>query len=391
MSSPLQDARVRIADPSEIVGLPTIEGQWDELARHSALPYALFSSPAWWHHSQPITDGDRPGIGIVEAPGGSLLGVVPAKVGDHFLNYPVGSFSMGQVRLKLAKLLGYEPLIPNDERILVDLVQSFLEAFKDCEGIQFEWVSHAGDCWNMMSHSRDLRRDVLVYIPGKLRGCHFVNLPDSYEQYLARFTGKHRWNLRRKIKRLREHGGGRLDCLRFEHESDVPYLLESGSELSIRSSTYRNLGWNVLENTAEMRERLCECARRGVLRSYLLRAGDELCAFIKGYQYGEIYYVSFIGFDERFAEFSPGTMLHCMVVEDLLSYRRPKRMNLGAGEWSYLDAIGTDKVPGASVLLLRKTIRNRLLVASHSALRSSVNVAKRLKSGLRRTTPGEKR
>jgi hypothetical protein len=385
MSTSLRHFRVRIADPSEVVGLPEIESPWDELARKSPHPYAFFASPAWWYYSRPAIECERSAIAIVESPDGSIVAVVPARAGNQVLNYAVSSFAIAKARLRMVNIVGCEPVIPNDDRIFIDLILSLLEDFEDCDGIHLEWVSFQGGCWTTMLHSRGLRRDVLVYVPAKVQGCHFINLPDSYDRYLAKFSAKRRYNLRRQIRLLREHGAGRLDCLRIEHDRDVPYLLEAGSRVAVQSSVYRNRGWNVLENTTEMCQKLTECARRGVLRSYLLRCGDDVCAFIKGYQYNETYYVSFIGFDERFWEFSPGTTLHCMAVEDLCRDRRPKRINLGTGEWPYLDMIGTDKVSGTAVLLLRKTLRNRLVVASHSALRSSVDAARRLRSRLRST------
>jgi CelD/BcsL family acetyltransferase involved in cellulose biosynthesis len=314
----------------------------------------------------------------VESPQGNIAGVVPARAGDSVLNYAIGSFPMAKARMRLVSFLGYEPIVPDDERLFVEMVRTFLGAFPDCDGIDLGWVTSGGNCWKMTLKSRELRRDVLVYAPKKLQTCHYIDLPDSYDQYMAKFSAKRRSELRRQNRRLREHGGGRLECVRIENESDVPYLLVAGSKIAVQSRVYQNTGWNVLENSDEMSQKLVECARRGVLRCYLLRCGDEPCAFLKGFQYYETFHSTFIGFDARFAQFSPGMMLHCMVIEDLCAVRPPKRMNLGAGQWPYLNDLKAETVTGTSVMLLRGTLRNRLRVVSHSALRSSVGVARRI-------------
>jgi hypothetical protein len=337
------------------------------------LPYAFFSSPAWWNYSLPASVDDRAAIGIVESPDGATVGVVPVRIQEFCLDYSIRAFRLAKSRLRTVALLGYEPMIPYEDGVFLDLIQSILDSFGDCDGIYLEWVSFDSDCWKTIFKSGELRRTVLVYAPRKLQGCHYIDLSGSYDQYLARFTPKYRSNLRRQVRRLRDHGEGRLDFLRIEHESDVPYFLEAGSELARRSRVYRNTGWNVLENTLDMRQKLGELARRGVLRSYLLRCGEEVCAFVKGYQYNNIYYSMFIGFDEQFVQFSPGTMLHFMVVEDLHAHRPLRRMNLGAGQWSYLDDLATGTDTGTAVLLLRRSVANRLRVDTHAALRWSID------------------
>src|SRR5262249_24370441 len=146
--------------------------------------------------------------------------------------------------------------------------------------------------WKAISDSRS----VLVFHPRKPDQCHFVTVPGSFDLYLANFKARTRQHMRRQMRRLREHGGGRLDCLRIERERDVPIFLEEGSQLALQSRVYRNTGWKVVEDTPEMREKLSELARCGVLRSYLLRCGDDFCAFSLGFQYNQTLYSSFIGF-----------------------------------------------------------------------------------------------
>jgi hypothetical protein len=48
------------------------------------------------------------------------------------------------------------------------------------------------------------------------------------------------------------------------------------------------------------------------------------------------------------------------------------------GEWAYKGLFGTDSLQGTGVLLLRKTLGNRVRVGGHAALRSLVGVARRL-------------
>ncbi len=384
MSSSENQYGIRLVDPSEAVGSSAIQSRWDELARTSPHPFAFHQSPAWWDYTSPDFKDVPSAIGIVQAPDGPIVGVVPVRTLDHSLNHSVRSSPIAKTRLRVVNVLGSEPLIPSDDGLFVDLIRSLLDAYEDCDGVYLEWVSLGSDCWNAISRSTDLRRDVLVYLPMRPHKCHFITLPDSFDHYLAKFKARTRQHLRRQVRRLREHGAGRLECLRIEHESDVPSFLEAGAELALQSRVYQNKGWKVLDNTPEMHEKLVQLARRGVLRSYLLRCGDEFCAFSRGCQYDQTYYSSFIGFDERFAKFSPGTTLHYMIIEDLCGHRPPKRMNMDAGDWPYLDELETDSQEGCPVLLLRRTMRNRLRCGGHAAFQSSVAFARRLMARARR-------
>jgi CelD/BcsL family acetyltransferase involved in cellulose biosynthesis len=393
MSSSENQYRIRVVDPSEAVGSSAVQSQWDELARTSPHPFAFRQSPAWWDYTLRDSNEARAAIGVVQALDGPIVGVVPVRTLDYSLLYSVRSFQIAKTRLRVVNVLGSEPLIPDDECLFVNLIRSLLQTFEDCDGVYLEWVSFESACWKLTSRSRDLRRDVLVCLPRRPHKCHFVTVPDSFDHYLAKFKARTRQHLRRQVRRLREHGAGRLECLRIEHEGDVPIFIEAGSQLALQSRFYRNTGGKWLQNTPEMRQKFNQLARRGVLRSYLLRCGDEFCAFSVGFQYNQTLYSSAIGFDERFAKFSPGTTLHNMIIEDLCGHRPPKRMNLDAGEWPYLDALETDSRDGAPVLLLRRTMRNRLRCGLYAAFRSSLEFARRLVARTRRaksaTAPDE--
>jgi hypothetical protein len=378
MTSSASRYTIRLVDPSDTGALAAIVPRWDELARTSSHPFAFRQSPEWWHYTLPEFKDVRAAIGVVEAPDCAILGVVPVRCQNYALDYSIRSWQIAKMPLRVISVLGSEPLVPSDESVFFDLISSLLAAFEDCDGVYLEWVATGSDCWNITSLSRSLRRHVFAFHPMRPHKCHFVTVPDSYDQYLARFKPRTRQHLRRQVRRLRDHGGGRFECLRIEREADVPVFLEAASQLVVGSRVYRNTGWKVVQNTPEMQERLTQLAHRGVLRSYLLRCGDEFCAFSLGFQYGQTLYSSFIGFDDRLAKFSPGTTLHFMTIEDLCSYRPPKRMNLDAGTWPYLRELETDSLEGNAVLLLRRTARNCLRAAAHGSFLFSAETARRL-------------
>jgi CelD/BcsL family acetyltransferase involved in cellulose biosynthesis len=107
-------------------------------------------------------------------------------------------------------------------------------------------------------------------------------------------------------------------------------------------------------------------------------AGDIPCAFVVGYQYAGVYHYAELGFDEAFAEYSPGTVLLYLLLEALHQRQRPELLNFGVGDASYKLRFGNVERFDASCLLLKSSVANRLLTEPHRAFNHAVRVAKRL-------------
>jgi hypothetical protein len=322
----------------------------------------------------------RCALGIIRRQDRSLLGVVPVQVSRYALRYEVGSRALCKLPLRVVQILGSQPLIPAEEDLHVPLVRGILSAFPDCDGIDMHSVPLDSSWGRTLRQSEPLRRSALVYLPEGLTDSHFISLPDSFDEYLAKFKSKTRNTLRRNVRRLREHG--KTELVRVEHEQGVETFLDVAARLSSQSRQCRARGWR-FENTPAECQKLLQLARAGVLRSYYLRCGDEVCAYVNGFQYHDIYYYNRIGFDERFAQFSPGTVLLYLLLEDLFQHRRPSCVNLYPGEWSYKEMFATECPPEMRVLLLRRTLAHRLQIGCHAALHGCLGLAKRCLRGQR--------
>jgi hypothetical protein len=77
--------------------------------------------------------------------------------------------------------------------------------------------------------------------------------------------------------------------------------------------------------------RHCDIAERGLLRCYLLRAGDRPIACIHGKQHRAIYVVDYTFYHPDYEKFSPGTTALHLAIEDLLVHRPARSINLGYG------------------------------------------------------------
>jgi hypothetical protein len=101
---------------------------------------------------------------------------------------------------------------------------------------------------------------------------------------LARFDRKKRYNLKRQLRLLEDHCQGGLDLQRFERPDQVPSLIEAYEALTPRKWSVAGFReWTGGETITSIK--LADEAKRGFLRSYVLKSGTKCIAYLLGRQY----------------------------------------------------------------------------------------------------------
>ena len=149
---------------------------------------------------------------------------------DLRLNF---KFLKWDIPLQVAQVLGDQPLLM-DEADKYDLLLSYLiDNLKDIDAICLRRLDLRSFCWRYIRESPVIRDTFLLHIP-ETSAHHVVELPYSFETYLAQFGAKHRNNLKRRARILREHAGGALELRRVTTREDVPEFLRMASEVARR-------------------------------------------------------------------------------------------------------------------------------------------------------------
>ena len=208
-----------------------------------------------------------------------------------------------------------------------------------------------------------------------VRPYHILPLPPTFEQYLAQYNSKKRYNLKRQIKILSERGGGRLELRRIDSPDDVQCLLDAEAQRAPDPRRFSGLGGKQADSFWT-RRKIVDMAERGFLRSYVLTCGDEPISLIKGLQYGTTYSTLQTLYRKDYAPLSPGATCQHLVVEDLLKYRPAQLIDFGFGEPNANHHTANATLEMACVLLLRKTFSNRVRRGVHTAFFSAVKFTK---------------
>ena len=173
---------------------------------------------------------------------------------------------------------------------------------------------------------------------------------------------------RRQVRRLAEEHGS-PDLIRIEHPADVPRFLEDAARVEQHSWQYQALG-STIRPSQDQCDKLSRLAEQGILRSYILRSGGEPRAMVRGFQYADVYYYSWCGFDQRIAELSPGTVLLYLLIEDLCRHRCPRRLTFLWGDDGYKHQFATQRVEDVTALIIspEASLQTRMRVQAHAGL-----------------------
>jgi hypothetical protein len=142
--------------------------------------------------------------------------------------------------------------------------------------------------------------------PNRLPAEHWViDLPDTFESYLAQLSGKTRQTAKRKLRQFAENYAGRVHAIKTPDQVD--WFLQVGEQIS-RLTYQWNVGQRLIDDE-RTREQYKRSAEAGVLRCYLAFAGDKPCAFLRGTIRDQVFDYETPGFDPRYSKASPGTVL----------------------------------------------------------------------------------
>jgi Acetyltransferase (GNAT) domain len=378
--------RLAVRKPSEWDD-PRLRRRWAEINANSGNINAIYGSPVWFDQLQARHNPEELAIVVAYDSAEEVIGVVPVLLKDHPFQYYISRYPIFTRQLKGAHVLGSVPMMPGDSQITARLLDLLLHETKvDCAYL--DTVPADNPFLNLaVSTSRNRH---LVYMPGGPRPWHLTQIYASSEEYLSQMSSKTRSTLRKKAKKLAEAGGGELKLMRVDLAHQVGEFITEAVKVSQNSWQHEILG-NRINDSVDERAWNESLAEAGLLRSYLLRAGDRACAFVVGYQFNDVFHYVELGYDRVFAEHSPGTVLLHLLIQDLCDHKPPATLNFGMGDGDYKRRFGNVQSEDVSILVLRKNLPNYILIRSHALLRYLARTAKRIVTKSRKRNVARRR
>lgn len=245
----------------------------------------------------------------------------------------------------------------------------------------FEGLAVDSPLRRLIDTSPVVRRHFAVYCPTPPAKHWLIKLPKTFAEYDASLGKKRRGQFKASERKLNAACGSPVRIERITTLEDLPRYLESVHALSKVSWQGQKLG-QVIEPNSPAAKRIEDFTRKRWFRGYLLRSDKDVIAFVIGFQSDGVYDYQKIGYDPKWAAYSPGNVMLYRLIEDLCTHDPAELIDLGGGDSQYKRVFGTDSFDEQNVYLMRRSAYTAVARATHGAF-TAVSAATR--AGLQRT------
>jgi CelD/BcsL family acetyltransferase involved in cellulose biosynthesis len=206
---------------------------------------------------------------------------------------------------------------------------------------------------------------VLRYVTNEFRRFR-ADLSGTFDGYLGRFSSKSRSTLKRKVRKFVEQTpAGHMRAYKTSQEMKEFFAL--ARPLSALTYQERLLD-SGLPAGDEFLAKLFALADADEVRAYLLFSGETPVAYLCCPASNGVLSYDYVGFDPKFSDASPGTVLQYLAFESLFAEGRFRTFDFTEGEGGHKELFATHATQCADVWYFRDTFANRFGVGMHRGL-----------------------
>lgn len=204
--------------------------------------------------------------------------------------------------------------------------------------------------------------ELLRYCLKSYRRC-YIDMSDGFEAYQAKFSGKTRSGINRKVRKFAEQAKS-LDFRCYRTPNEISEFFELARPVSAASYQHRLLDCG-LPDGPEFVAGAREAAARDAVRAFLLFSNGHPVSYLYCPMSDGVLEYAFLGYVPQFARLSPGTVLQWLALETLFAERRFTAFDFTEGESEHKLFFSTHQVPCSLRLLLRSSARTKLIAGLH--------------------------
>ncbi len=214
---------------------------------------------------------------------------------------------------------------------------------------------------------------VLRYVFARYTRFH-TDLSGDLDTYLAKFSAKSRSTLRRKVRRFVELGPG-CEMREYKRPGDMAEFHRLAREVSALTYQEKLLDAG-LPTEPEFLDELIGMAATDSVRAYVLFLHGKAVAYLCCPVVNGVLLYSYLGYDPKHADLSPGTVLQYLVFESLFEEKRFRAFDFTEGQGEHKKFFGTQATPCADICYFPASLSARFWVGLHRAFdRASIAAA----------------
>ncbi len=326
---------------------------WNQLFCRNDRPGAIYQSDSYDEFRRESGDVVCNLPATTETEPNGVVGIVPLKATEIGLQFMLRSKLMYRLRPHGLMLLGSEPMLVEEPEAFDSLFLHLARHHPEASAISLMAVREGSFTWRHLATSAVIREHFYVYKPEGLRNCHAVEVPASLDAYHRGLGKKRRYNLQRQERLLSEHLGDELTLVAIDRASRLHELYRAIEQLG------------ATDDAILSPEHYALACKHGLLLCYVLRAGSRVVGLALGSQCRRTFLVHRLFHDSSLQRFSPGTALWQHMLRDLIGNGRFDRVEMGFGDPAYRHHTTNIIEQRARILLLRRTVVNRLRIEAH--------------------------
>ena len=300
---------------------------------------------------------------------GEKTGIVRFDIAKRLLSCHIGNWVLARLPMRVARFSGHAQ-IPDAETVYDRLFSHILD--RDVDAIYLDSVRPETLLWRYLQSNALIQNSFRFYSHKGPLPHSLIRLSGSFSDYMKRFSPKTRKNRLREIKMLRQVGDVKLT--RITEASEIEPFLKVAYEISQRTRQYKQYRWSIAARDPRLlKNELLRLAQHGSLRSYLLTCGGVPCSFILGQQTNSRFYPVAAGVNPLWREYSVGTVLLLLALEDLFKENTPEFYDLGTSA-KHKEYLATERYLEAEVWLFRRRPYSVFASRLHAACNAISNV-----------------
>jgi len=203
---------------------------------------------------------------------------------------------------------------------------------------------------------------------------YYIDLSIPFAAYQARFSGKTRSTIHRKIRRFAEACGGDARVGEYRTPEEIRSFLDAALPIAQRSYQERLFGGG-MPATPAFAAQAMSLAAKGQVRAYILFDRQVPVAYLYCPLIDAVAYYHYVGYDPDYARWSVGTVLFWQVLERMFGDGGIHFFDFTEGESEQKRQFATHQRKCANVFFVRKRLRYILLLKFHHRFEKSVTTA----------------
>gem|GEM_PF-3972276 len=362
---------------SEVVALEvavadsSVQRFWVDYLSAKAHPCAFSSSPEYLQQLSTVNPASIKVVIVYDSERNvRALAMVQRKL--HPVKFDVASRELFSVKLNLTGVIGSIPLVSDDGAVQRALLQGIALAWPDSQGVYHDALPVDND-WSVFVNGVS-HKGQLIYSPYGQRPWHMLELCADFDEYLSRLSRRSRQARKREVRKLERHG--EVEFVLCDSDATLERFIQSAVKVSGKTWQFSRFGGGVTDDSAT-RAAYQQHINNGTKRSYTLYCGGEPVAFCVGFQAYGVYQTWEIGFDQDYADLSPGTVLMLKIIEELHQRDKPVYINYGVGDSTYKRRFANWSGNDETLMLLNASVGNRLLMVAHKGFLQLLELGKR--------------